>query len=186
MVENFTNYRYNKNIMKKLFAAILLSSLLFSACSFFRGESRTYGPPKRPKPAPVIESTTEETTDATVETSSTTEVETTTTSTDPQYLAYSEDLYNSLLGKEPFALFFHASWCEVCRRVESDITKDLANFPAGTKILKANFDTETELKKTYGITVQSNIVIIDKNGNPTVTLPGPSNAELIEAISATL
>lgn len=169
--------------MKKLFAAILLSSLLFSACSFFRGESRTYGPPKRPKPAPVIESTTEES--ASEEAADSSE-ETSATTTDPQYLAYSEDLYNSLLGKEPFALFFHASWCEVCRRVEGNIQADLASFPAGTKILKANFDTETELKKTYGITVQSNIVIIDKNGNPTVTLPGPSNAELIEAISATL
>lgn len=111
---------------------------------------------------------------------------TTVTDNSAQYLAYSDSLYDSLLGKEPFALFFHASWCETCVGLEKQINNDLTNFPDGTKILKTNFDTETDLRKTYGITLQSNIVVIDKNGDPTVTLLAPNNNVLKQAIEATL
>lgn len=103
-----------------------------------------------------------------------------------EYLTYSSDLYNSLLGKEAFALFFHAQWCPTCRGMEKDINAELGTFPNGAKIIQTDYDTENELKKKYGITTQSTIVIIDKEGNQAATLLAPNNKELIEALKAVL
>lgn len=104
----------------------------------------------------------------------------------PQYIDYTAKGYDELLGKKPFALFFHAAWCPTCISMEKDINSELDTFPKGTKILKANFDTETELKKKYNINIQSVIVVIDEQGKAIETLAAPSNNELIEAIKASL
>ena len=99
-----------------------------------------------------------------------------------KYIPYNEKAYNDVLGSESFVLFFHAEWCPTCRGMEEAILNEMETFPGGTKILKADYDTETELKKTYGITTQSIIVIVDKDGNATETLAAPSNADIIAAL----
>lgn len=103
----------------------------------------------------------------------------------PQYIAYSETNYNELLGKKPFALFFHAPWCHVCRGMEENITKELSSFPKNTIIMKADYDSETELKQKYGITSQSVMIFINKEGEVVNTLVGPNNEQIIKAISQT-
>lgn len=86
------------------------------------------------------------------------------TQSNAQYQGYSESAYNNLLGKKPFALFFHASWCPTCRAEEKLIQENLSSFPKGFTILKADYDKETALKKKYGITMQSIVVVFDKTG----------------------
>lgn len=81
-----------------------------------------------------------------------------------QYQDYSESTYSELLGEKPLALFFHASWCPTCRSEEKLIQENLSSFPKDFTILKADYDTETELKKKYGITMQSIVVVIDETG----------------------
>lgn len=110
--------------------------------------------------------------------SSTEQTSTNTQKSAPVYLDYSKELYDSLKGKEPVALFFHASWCPICQRMEKNFKADLASFPAGTKILKIDYDKETELKKEYGIKVQSTIVVLDGNGNVTMTAQDPDFDDL--------
>lgn len=74
-------------------------------------------------------------------------------------------------------LFFHASWCPSCRGLNADIEKNLEEIPAGVSILKVDYDTETELKKKYGVTTQHTLVqvaadgtLIKKwSGSPTLT-----------------
>lgn len=105
---------------------------------------------------------------------------------DAQYLSYSSSTYNELNGSEPFALFFHAEWCPTCKALEADIDSSLSGFAPGVKIVEANFDTETELRKTYGVNVQSTVVIIDANGNKVKTLAAPSAAEVEAELSALL
>lgn len=105
---------------------------------------------------------------------------------DRQYVDYSAAVYESLLGKKPLALFFHAGWCPTCRAMEADIQKNLDQFPVGTVILKADYDTEKALEKTYGVTSQSTIVVIGSDGTMSNLLLAPTNAQLIKAISATL
>lgn len=62
-------------------------------------------------------------------------------------------------------LFFHASWCPSCRGLNADIEKNLETIPAQLSILKVDYDTETELKKKYGVTYQHTLVQVDKDGN---------------------
>jgi thiol-disulfide isomerase/thioredoxin len=103
-----------------------------------------------------------------------------------QYIPYTQEMYDTLLTSEPFALFFHAEWCPTCRGMEEAILDEMDTFPKGTKILKVNYDTETELKATYGITTQSIVVIVDAEGNAAETLAAPSNADIIAALEAVM
>lgn len=153
--------------MFKKISFLMISSALFAACN-------------TPAPEVVKTETVEET--APVET----KTETTTQTEAPEYIAYSQEKYDELLGKKPFALFFHAPWCPTCRGMEKAITEELTSFPKGTKILKTDFDSEKALKEKYGITVQSTVVIIDAEGKALKTLAAPDNEELITELTATL
>ncbi len=62
-------------------------------------------------------------------------------------------------------LFFRASWCPSCRGLDKDIKENLASIPATLKILDVDYDTETELKKKYGVTYQHTLVQVDKDGS---------------------
>ena len=105
---------------------------------------------------------------------------------EPVYQSYSAEAYEELKGNRPFAVFFHADWCPTCVKMEANIQAELASFPAGTNILVASFDDETELKKEYGVTSQSTIVVVDAGGNKTASLGSPTNMELKDAFSSVL
>jgi len=62
-------------------------------------------------------------------------------------------------------LFFHASWCPTCRGLSADIDKNIEAIPSEVSILKVDYDTETELKKKYGVTYQHTLVQVDMDGN---------------------
>lgn len=62
-------------------------------------------------------------------------------------------------------LFFHASWCPSCRGLNASIEAGAANIPKDVTILKTDYDTQTELKKKYGVTYQHTMVQVDKDGN---------------------
>jgi thioredoxin 1 len=62
-------------------------------------------------------------------------------------------------------LFFHASWCPSCRGLSADIEGNLAAIPADLSILKVDYDTETELKKKYGVTYQHTLVQVAADGS---------------------
>jgi len=66
-------------------------------------------------------------------------------------------------------LFFHADWCSLCVYYEGQILDQ--GVPSGITIIKANYDTEKELKKQYGINVQSTFVLLDENGDAVQTWP---------------
>ena len=61
-------------------------------------------------------------------------------------------------------LFFHASWCPSCRGLSADIEKNMSSIPADVSILKVDYDTETELKKKYGVTYQHTLVQVSSDG----------------------
>lgn len=99
-----------------------------------------------------------------------------------QYMDYSEELYNSLQGKKPFVLFFHAPWCPTCRKMEKEIMASLASFPKGTMILKVDYDTEVALKKAWGVQVQSTIVVLNAKGENVFKGTDPGIAKMKESI----
>lgn len=59
-------------------------------------------------------------------------------------------------------LFFHASWCPKCRALDDDIRAN--DIPDGMTIFKVDFDTATELRQQYGVTLQTTIVYVDDDG----------------------
>ncbi len=76
-------------------------------------------------------------------------------------------------------LFFHASWCPTCRALNSNIEESKSIIPADVTILKTDYDTETELKKKYGVTTQHTLVQVDKDGNMITKWSGGSTIESI-------
>ena len=62
-------------------------------------------------------------------------------------------------------LFFHASWCPSCRGLNADIEKNLGMIPSDVSILKVDYDTESEMKRRYGVTYQHTLVQVDVQGN---------------------
>lgn len=72
-------------------------------------------------------------------------------------------------------LFFHAPWCPSCRALESDIEANLSEIPDGVHLLKTDYDSETDLKKKYGVVRQHTLVQVDSNGDKIVTFTGLSN-----------
>lgn len=62
-------------------------------------------------------------------------------------------------------IFFHATWCPECKDFDESIEE--GPVPAGVQILKADWDTEDELKSRYGLVVgdQTTFVKVDVDGN---------------------
>ncbi|MDQ5886415.1 MAG: hypothetical protein QG628_812, partial [Patescibacteria group bacterium] len=60
-------------------------------------------------------------------------------------------------------LFFHAPWCPQCQSLDQDI---IANgIPQGTAIIKVDYDSNQDLRKKYGVTIQTTVVRIDDKGS---------------------
>ena len=97
------------------------------------------------------------------DTPSTTE-ESTPATTVGSYEAYSADKI-ARAADGTVVLFFHAAWCPSCRALNSNIESNRSEIPSGVSILKTDYDSETELRKKYGVTTQHTLVQVDKDGN---------------------
>ena len=95
------------------------------------------------------------------------------------YEDYSADRLAELKGSQPFAIFFHAGWCGTCRNWEEKITANLGELPPHAVILKANFDTEDELKSEFEVAMQSTAIFFDADGNEV----GRASDPKLEAVS---
>lgn len=78
-----------------------------------------------------------------------------------QYVDYRPDILKEATGQR--VLFFHAPWCPQCRSVEKGIKEE--GVPDGLTIIKVDYDSNQELRKKYGVTLQSTFVKVDGQGN---------------------
>jgi thiol-disulfide isomerase/thioredoxin len=78
-----------------------------------------------------------------------------------RYVPYSEDILAASAGQK--VLFFHAPWCPQCRSIENGINAQ--GVPAGLTIIKVDYDTNQELRRKYGVTLQTTFVKVDDQGN---------------------
>ncbi len=60
-------------------------------------------------------------------------------------------------------LFFAATWCPACQWADKNLSSE--NIPQNLNILKVDYDTYTDLKTKYEITMQHTFVQVDKDGN---------------------
>jgi thioredoxin-related protein len=95
-----------------------------------------------------------------------------------RYIEYSEANLASTKDTKQ-VVFFHAPWCSTCIAFEKEIIAQ--GVPAGMTILKADYDTETDLKQKYEVRLQSTFVLLDADGN--VQQAWPSGQGLSNDIS---
>ena len=98
-----------------------------------------------------------------------------------EYLDYEDGVIEATAG--PKALFFHASWCPKCRALDEDLRTEGA--PAGLTVFKVDFDSRTDLRQRYGVTLQTTIVFVDDAGeliSSVVLYDDPSVESLVAAI----
>lgn len=98
------------------------------------------------------------------------------------YTPYSAEAFANAKGKR--LLFFHASWCPQCRKLEADIIK--TKLPDGVTIFKVDYDTATSLRQKYAVTLQTTVVNVDQSGEPInkiVAYDDPSYATLQRAFN---
>lgn len=95
------------------------------------------------------------------------------------YVDYSSNIIASTSGTK--LLFFHAPWCPQCRALEADINKQGA--PNGVTIIKVDYDSNQDLRKKYGVTLQTTVVRVDDQGelvSKFVAYDDPSLASVVE------
>src|SRR5277367_6775676 len=80
---------------------------------------------------------------------------------------------------KPVAVVFHADWCPTCR-AQAPVLKELAQTPElkPLTLYIANFDTESALKKSLGVTKQSTIVVF-KSGREVARSTGDTQQDNI-------
>ncbi len=78
--------------------------------------------------------------------------------------------------------FFHASWCPICQGIDKEITSDPSKIPAGLTLIKTDFDSNTELRKKYGVTTQYTFVQVDENGNETKQWSASSLSKALDTV----
>lgn len=77
-------------------------------------------------------------------------------------------------------LFFHAAWCPECRAFEQAI--ESSAIPDGVQIVKVDYDTATELRQKYGVTLQSTFVEVAADGSKKALWVGYGKDKSVEAI----
>jgi thioredoxin 1 len=86
---------------------------------------------------------------------------------------FNQAQYDSMLAAgKPVAVVFHADWCPTCR-AQAPLLKELTKTPElkGLTLFIANFDTETTLKRSLGVTKQSTVVVF-KDGKESARSTG--------------
>jgi thioredoxin 1 len=96
------------------------------------------------------------------------------------YITYDE--YNAdkaAYSQGDVVLFFHASWCPTCQRAEKNLEADPAAIPTDLTIVKVDYDSSSEMKQQYGVTVQHTFVQVDESGTQLTKWTGSNTADEI-------
>ena len=79
-----------------------------------------------------------------------------------QYQSYSEaNLAAAFEDNRKIVIFFHADWCPTCRVLDGQLSAGNEQLPEDLVILKADYDSDVELRRKYGVTQQHTLVQID-------------------------
>lgn len=77
---------------------------------------------------------------------------------------------DALAAGKNVVLFFHAPWCPTCKAADTNFVKETA--PANTVVFKTDYDSNTDLRKKYGITSQHTFVSLNADGSLKKKLSG--------------
>lgn len=81
-------------------------------------------------------------------------------------------------------LFFNAQWCPSCRSIDQALKEDPSFVPDNTQIVSIDYDSNTELRKTYGVTMQTTFVEIDEAKEKISSWVSSSPSDLERALNS--
>jgi len=96
-----------------------------------------------------------------------------------RYVEYSPESV-AAEGYSETILFFHAPWCPECRAFEVAI--EASAIPEGVQILKVDYDSSSNLKQQYGVTLQSTFVSVADDGAEVSQWTGYGKDKSVDAI----
>jgi thiol-disulfide isomerase/thioredoxin len=101
------------------------------------------------------------------------------------YIPYAS--YNSSVEEyadSKVVLFFYADWCATCKKARENFEASLGQIPEDLTIVVVDFNTEIDLRKKYGVTVQHTFIEIDNDGEALGKWSGSFTvAEIVEQLS---
>lgn len=102
-----------------------------------------------------------------------------------RYLDYSQaNLAKATASGGRVVVFFKASWCPMCKAAEADFQAHFDQLPKDVTILKTDYDTATDLKTKYGVTMQDTFVQVDSEG--TMVTKWNSGGKGVSALKANI
>lgn len=98
-----------------------------------------------------------------------------------KYLDYSEQNLASSQKFGKTVLFFAATtWCSNCIALDKEIKTRIRELPRNVTILKVDYDNNKKTKAKYVVTMQTTLVLLDKNGREIKRFIGTSFDNLIQ------
>ena len=61
-------------------------------------------------------------------------------------------------------LFFNAKWCPSCQAIVKSLTENPGQIPSKTTVVSVDYDSHTDLRQQYEVTMQHTFVQIDGQG----------------------
>ncbi|OKL50542.1 thioredoxin family protein [Boudabousia marimammalium] len=100
------------------------------------------------------------------------------------YVKYDEYMghMDSYMNRD-VVLFFNATWCPACRAADEAFKSDMSLIPENATVVSVDYDTHTDLRKKYGVTMQHTFVQVDKDGKALNQWTGTNAADLAKKLS---
>lgn len=73
---------------------------------------------------------------------------------------YDED--RAVYADSTVVLYFHAPWCHECQATDEAIST--TGIPPGLTLVQVDYDSRTDLRQEYGVTIQHSFVLVDDAG----------------------
>jgi peptide methionine sulfoxide reductase msrA/msrB len=84
---------------------------------------------------------------------------------------------------QPYALFFHATWCPTCQALEKTIIEHSDKLPNQSLIFKVDYDSSPELKKQLQVLTQSTVVFFNDKGQVSDRKVNPTFDRIVQGLS---
>lgn len=107
---------------------------------------------------------------------------------DAKYISYED--YQSMMGSDhgmmsgATVLFFDASWCPDCRAIKEKFTSDPSVIPDNVTVVDVDYDSHSDLRQKYGVTMQHTFVQVDEHGDALNTWSATSPDEALNGLKS--
>ena len=83
------------------------------------------------------------------------------------FISYDEYIANKAIYDDKAAVyFFAAKWCPTCQALTSDINANLSEIPGDVVIVNVDYDSNIDLRRLYGVTIQHTLVKVNADREP--------------------